>query len=292
MIELQPRLADLHYQLGLAQAGTGAQQAALTSWEKVLELNPEHLNARLALARLALTRGDLDAALDAATAIQKQHPTSSVGRVLEGDIRSHEGSNELALAAYRAAQEVEPQSAVTAKIAASYRRLGDFDAALATLPSWLDNHPDDHPIRVALASSYQSAGEMDKALKHYNLSLRTNNDNAVVLNNVAWIYHGKNDPKALETAKRAYELVPGRPEIADTYGWFLVQEGRVEKGLSLLARAVDQAPQNYDIRYHWAAGLALAGDKTEAREELEKLLSDERPFAERAAAQELLEKLE
>ena len=60
----------------------------------------------------------------------------------------------------------------------------------------------------------------------------------------------------------------------------------------MLAKAVDQAPENHDIRYHWAAGLALAGDETEAREELELLLSMEQSFTERESAESLLKTLQ
>lgn len=55
---------------------------------------------------------------------------------------------------------------------------------------------------------------------------------------------------------------------------------------------MDQAPENHDIRYHWAAGLALAGDETEAREELELLLSMEQSFTERESAESLLKTLQ
>ena len=245
----------------------------------------------MALTRLAIARGDLEGSLELAKSIQARHPTTPVGLVLEGDIRFRDGDNQSAILAYKAAQAIESQSVVAAKIAAGHRRAGDPQAALESMISWLDKHPDDDTIRVALAAGYQSTGNMDEALEHYTRSLRGNRDNAVVLNNVAWIYFGKRDARALETAKRAYELVPQRPEIVDTYGWFLIQEGRVEKGLSLLARAVDQAPENHDIRYHWAAGLALAGDEKEARDELERLLGDEQPFTERESAEKLLKSL-
>ena len=292
LIAHQPRSADFHHLLGLAQAGAGEPQTARQSWNQALALNPDHLEARVALARLQVVAGEIESALESARVIQQQHPSTPVGLALEGDIHSRTGNNELAVAKYQAAQKLQPQSVVTGKIATAYRRLGDVDAAISTLVSWLDNNPNDHVIRVALAAVYQGTGNADEALKHYNRFLNVNQDNAVVLNNVAWIYFGRRDPRALETAKRAYELVPERPEIADTYGWFLVQDGRVEKGLSLLAKAIDQAPQNHDIRYHWAAGLALAGDETEARQELERLLDAGQAFPERESAENLLKTLQ
>ena len=113
----------------------------------------------------------------------------------------------------------------------------------------------------------------------------------IVLNNIARIYFDRGDERALETAKSAYQLAPDRAEVIDTYGWMLVQDGEIKKGLHLLERAIDRAPTNDDIRYHWAAALNLTGERENARVELERTLNHQRPFFERESAEALLEKL-
>ena len=51
-------------------------------------------------------------------------------------------------------------------------------------------------------------------------SCRQPQTSAANLNNLAWLYDQKGDTeKALGHARRAYELSPKRPEIADTLGW-------------------------------------------------------------------------
>ena len=292
MLETYPESAAFHYHLGLAQAGVGNPEAAKESWGKTLELEPNHLEASHALARLSYATGALDAALTAARDLQTNFTSTPAGYILEGDVLGRQGRAQEAIVAYQAAQAIQPQSAVAAKVTAAYRQLGELDTAHQSLVAWLESHPGDVAIRTALAASYHSSGNKQEALKHYESALNLNDNNAIVLNNMAWIYYEQEDARALDTAKRAYELVPDRAEIADTYGWFLVQAGQIEQGLSLLARAVDQAPNNYDIRYHHAAALALAGDELRAREELQALLSDEQQFAERKAAQALLQTLQ
>ena len=49
--------ADLRYALGIAQVGFGDQAPASESWNEVLKLNPDCLNATTALARLAISNG-------------------------------------------------------------------------------------------------------------------------------------------------------------------------------------------------------------------------------------------
>jgi Flp pilus assembly protein TadD len=74
-----------------------------------------------------------------------------------------------------------------------------------------------------------------------------------VLNNLAWLYDARGDARAVPLAKRAYDLLPERAEIADTYGWLLARFGKIEQGISLLDTAAKGAPKNGDIRYHQAA---------------------------------------
>ena len=70
------------------------------------------------------------------------------------------------------------------------------------------------------------------------------------LNNLAWLYYERKDPRALEIAKKAYELAPNSAPIADTYGWILVEKGEIAKGIEILSKAVQLAPDNKEIADH------------------------------------------
>src|SRR3546814_7859923 len=59
-----------------------------------------------------------------------------------------------------------------------------------------------------------------------------------VLNNLAWLKNELGEPNALDYARRAHDLAPDSPEIADTLGWMLVQsKDTAEEGLALLREA-------------------------------------------------------
>ena len=75
----------------------------------------------------------------------------------------------------------------------------------------------------------------------------------------------------------------------DTYGWALVQSGQVGRGLQILKQAVSALPNIPEVRYHPAAALYMAGDKSAARELLRTLLEDNAQFAGRNEAETLLE---
>ena len=86
-------------------------------------------------------------------------------------------------------------------------------------------------------------------------------DNVLVLNNLAWAYQQVKDPRALETAERAYKLKPDNAAVADTLGWMLVEQGNTTRGLELLQKAVAAAPKALEIRYHLAQAWVKSGDK-------------------------------
>jgi cytochrome c-type biogenesis protein CcmH/NrfG len=78
----------------------------------------------------------------------------------------------------------------------------------------------------------------------------------------------------------------------DTYGWIMLRRGSHEQGIELLSRAVESAPENRDIRYYYASGLAMSEDKEQAIKELQIVLADETDFQTRDAAEVLMAKLQ
>ena len=88
-------------------------------------------------------------------------------------------------------------------------------------------------------------------------------------------------------AKRAYEQAGRRPDVADTYGWILVESGLVEKGLAVLERAARGAPDHMEIQYHLAVAVNKAGDAERALEILKRVLASEQRFSAKEDARAL-----
>jgi Tfp pilus assembly protein PilF len=179
-----------------------------------------------------------------------------------------------ALDAARRALERQP----TARRAAAYAQLlvaADRGAeATASLRTWLADHPDDVANRTLLALMLHQAGDRAAATAEYERVLANGPDNAAVMNNLAVLYQEAGDPRAIETARKAYELGTQRPEMIDTYGWTLVRNGRVQEGLTLLQQAYVMAPQHPEIAYHVGAALVQAGRAAEARPILERVVRE------------------
>jgi Tfp pilus assembly protein PilF len=142
-----------------------------------------------------------------------------------------------------------------------------------------------------LAAFYDSKGMRSEAIAQYQRLLADGRKDAVSLNNLAWLLHQQGDPAALDLARSAHELAPGAPEIADTFGWILVQTGNIQQGLEVLKRAEADGGQNGEIAYHLAVAHAKSGQKELAAALLRKLLATTQDFPSRMEAQRLLASL-
>lgn len=293
LLEQAPKDAALRLLLGQAQAASGDAERAQETLRQAIALEDgDFPPAQQSLVALAVREGRPEEALSVARSVQAQHPGQALGYLLEGAIRQSAGDWEAAAGAYRDALEREPSGGVVVRLAAALRRSRDTAAADSALQDWLASHPEDVPVRLALAQSYLQGGAEESARDHYQRILEDRPDHPVALNNLAVVQSRLGAlGNALESARRAHELAPESPPILDTYGWLLVRNDRLEQGLRLLRQAVAAAPGSRDIRYHLAAALAEGGSRREARAELESILADSVAFEERSAAEQLLASL-
>jgi tetratricopeptide (TPR) repeat protein len=160
------------------------------------------------------------------------------------------------------------------------------------LQQWTERHPGPGVAGQALAEAYYLLGDHGRAIALFEAALAEAPENALLLNNLAVIYNDLGDPRALEYAQRAHELLPNAAETGDTLGWVLVNQGDYAQGLKYLRDAQTRAAADPSIRYHVAVALKGLGRTAEAMNELTKLLqgSDE-SFRRRDEAARLLEEL-
>lgn len=264
------------------------------------------------LARLELDKVDADAA---------DHPQLLRARA-QVELRNGRPGEAIRLAQQLASRDAaEPQDLLLlaeaqvanrdhAAAAATYERLsaGGSSAALAMahaqarrragiadpdkpLRDWLQRHPDDHAVRLTIAGTLEQQGEDAAAARELERALaglpEGHSLRAIALNNLAVIQARTNPSRALATARQAYQLGGSLPEIQDTYGWLLVRNGRAEEGLPPLESAAQASAQSAEVRYHYAAALAAAGESQLAAIYLADLLQHDGEFEGRNDAERL-----
>jgi len=291
LVEVEPKSPEAHYLLSAVQVNQKETEAARSNLQQALQLQPDYPAAQFLLGRLDIADKDYAAALGIAADLLKVHPDAAYGDELTGDVHNARKEYQQAADAYVLAQGKADSASLTHKRYQTHLQLGETEAAHETLRQWLADHPEDVPTRSLLAQAQLNANQQAQAIEQYKKLLEYDPDNVSALNNLAWLYQEANNPEGVKYAERAYELVPGRPEVIDTLGWLLVQNGDTNRGLVLLQEAATKAPHIPDIRYHMAAALEKAGRRDEARKELDRLLKSNKTFQERGKAEALRKQL-
>lgn len=263
---------------------------AEASLRQAIILTPGRLNLLSALVSVELRTTGLDAALKLAAALRADAGNMPAAALLQGDLFMQAQQAANAAKAYHSELDLAPSQVIALRLSRAEALAGNLDAGAAVLRNWSVAHPNDPDIERRLASIYLLAQHWDLAQTELETYLRHRPIDAGSLNDLAWVYQLKNDPRALELAKRAYALQPS-PLIADTLGWIMLAHGNVSAAVTTLRLAVSQAPGNPALTYHLAAALQKDGKPDDSMKLLTPILARQEPFDDRQAAEQLMRDL-
>jgi tetratricopeptide (TPR) repeat protein len=171
-----------------------------------------------------------------------------------------------------------PDSPVLVMKLAQAQAATSQDTAVGTLSAWLDKHPDAAAIRLILGNRLLAMKRYDEAAGAYQTVLKSQPDNAVAGNNLAWLYQKTGDRRALGVAEAVHSSNPNDVMASDTLAWILVEGGQSERGLALLETITTSPAASLETRYHLVVALKRVGRVEDARRQLESLLGAERSF--------------
>lgn len=276
LIQVQPRNATHYLQLAAvldrANRLAEARSTLLLAKEKI-SATPKIVRA---LVKVEAKMGHFDKALALIKEQKKEPKTAAIWYDLEGDVYLQQKKYRQAEKAYKLGAKSNDSYTFASKVAISRYAAGDASGAIDSIKAWLKRHPKDVKGALPLAQLYIKFGKFKEAIPLFE---KINNSqasgNALILNNLAWLYSQVHDSRALATAKQAYLLAPTSGAVADTYGWLLVEAGEVDRGIDLLRKAADLVEGNQEIQLHLASALVQkGGNREEAKLLVQSLMSD------------------
>jgi tetratricopeptide (TPR) repeat protein len=137
-----------------------------------LSLQPDFVDAQLALASLEVKAGRYADAIKIAQQMVKQSAKSPIGYIVEGDIMMAEKKFKQAAKLYETAYGLEKSSTVIIKLHAAYLQAGNVDEAEGRLAHWLKESPDDEVVRLYAAESGLKSGNYQNAIAQYEWLLK------------------------------------------------------------------------------------------------------------------------
>lgn len=298
---IAPKAMDdpgLQYDLAVARAAVGDTQGASEASARAVN-NSQHKNipALFLDARLALEQKRIEDARKTIALLKTslgKNPTPAAQAswlTLNGDLARVQSQWPAALAAYSQAFALVPSGETLGRVTLALNASGRNAEAVDKLVGWLKTHPNDVEARFRLADIHMAAGHDAQAKASYEALVAAKSDNAVVNNNLAWLYLKENDTKrGLASAEKAYAAATENPDVMDTVAWLRFKSGKTEGVRALLERAAAKS-KSPEVRYHLAEVMAADGDAAEARAELDALIKEKAEFPSKSAALALRNRL-
>lgn len=292
LVERQPGQPAPLVKLATAKIVAKDLVSARKTLQDALRIQPDFMEAQLMLGGVEIQSSRFDDAQKLAKQVQQQKPDNPAGFVLEGDTAFARKDFPAALAAFERAQKLHPSGALLVRQLQVFNATQRPEEGEKRLAAWLAAHPQDAQIRAALAENLIKRKQYKAAAEQYLILNKSNPNNLLVLNNLAWSLSESKDNRALGFAEQALKLKPENPAVMDTLGWIVVQQGQTQRGIKLLQQALTKAPDVAEIQFHLAQAFALSGDRIRAMSELDRLLTSSVAFPQEQEARAMLKQLQ
>ena len=250
---------------------TGNKKEALSLLNHATSAAPKNLKAHILKAGLLSKDGNIQGAIEIAKHLQSDKQFYPTGLELEGNIWAEAAQFKKASSSFETLWETNKNGKLALKIYRIKKEYSDTNAAMKHIREWVNNNPDALPPITALAMLEQENNNKKMAITLYEKALVIKADNPLILNNLSYIYYEEDNPRALELAAKAYALAPKSAAIADTYGWILIENDQLDKGLPILEQAAKAASTAKEILQHYSEALTRAGKLEEAGQVMEQI---------------------
>jgi tetratricopeptide (TPR) repeat protein len=260
--------------------------------EETLNLDSNHVQARLALTRFQILAGNTKDAEKNLNLMVEESGGNSEVLLLQGLYHDRLGKKDDALKVYQKLLLTSPSSESVSTLAEYLWELDQKEESIAKLEQWLAEHKEDVDVRLLLAKSYVGFGRRLDAISQYKEVLKYSENNVLALNNLAWYLKETDTQQALEYGERANSIAPESTIVLDTLASVLIKSGENERASRMIERGLARKPDSPTLLFRQVELLAAKGEREEASSQLKLLLKKHQAFPERSRAVSLLQQYE
>lgn len=271
LAELMPQSPLPAWRTANVQLANRDQEGAIQSLRRAITLQPEFLEGQRALVGLYMNDKRQDEAQALARKMQTQRPKEDVGYVTEADIQAAGKNWDKAAAVLRSGQKQANSTLLSIKLHTVLLAAGKRPEADQLAQQWQKEHPKDIAFVFYLGDKALERKDLNAAEQYYTTVLKQQPDNALALNNLAWVSGQLKRDNAIGYAERANTLMPEQPSFMDTLATLRADKGEFAKALELQNRALALQPQNALLKLNLAKIQLRAGKTDLARQSLDDL---------------------
>ncbi len=258
-LAINPNYADAHYNLAITFKALGQLDAAVSSYELSLAINPNNAIAHNNLGNVLKELGQLDAAVSSyqrALAINPDYVEahSNLGTTLR-DL----GQLDAAVSSFERALAINPDYVEAhSNLGATLRDLGQLDAAVSCCERALAIRPDYSLAHNNLGDTLRDLGQLNAAVSSYERALAINPNNAITHNNLGNVLKDIDQlDAAVSSYERALAINPDYVEALNNVAEALNELGQQEAAVSSCKRALAINPDY--VNAHVNLGCAFNG---------------------------------
>src|SRR5450759_4682599 len=278
MLKANPGSPDVLFQLGVVNLAENRFKEAEDAFRRSYQLNPANARGLMGIVETEMAQNKTEEALKTLQAESDKAPGRVDLQVVLGDTAARAGKFDLALQTFNRALgqvgKAKGQGDIYLRIGEIYRRKGDLNASVQALRKALETLPDNIMVLSELALVLDEGARRPEARQVYEATLKLDPNNAVVLNNLAFLLceTGGDLDDALTKATRAKQLLPNLLEISDTLGWIYLKKGLQDNAIEIFKDLVSKEPNHSTYRFHLGMAYSQKGDKSKALDQLKEAL--------------------
>ncbi len=289
--KLFPTNATVPFLKGVLYQQQKKTSEARASYEKAFALQPENLQPLELLVNLDLAEKKPEVAAkrinDALEKMPKSPELHSLMAVVYG---SQKKTNEVEKSLLKAL-EFNPNFLPAHRgLAQLYVAANKHPEALDRLNAVVKVSSNDIPALIQIALIQTELKKYSEARDAYERVVAINPRAAAAYNNLAYLYSEQLDQldRAYEAARKARELVPTDPAVADTLGWIVYKRGEFPRALTLLQESAEKLPTEPDVLFHLGMTQYMLSQEAAARTSLKRALESKADFSGRSEAEKRL----
>ena len=200
-----------HNNLGLALAGEGKAEEAISHYNEALRIRPSYATARTNLGAALAKQGKLDEAISNYQEVLRSKPDLAEAHMDLGAALAGQGKIDEAIGHYRDAVRLKPGFAEAyANLGLAFANQGQFDAAIAEYRKAIQLKPSFAEAHNNLGFALASQGKFAESVDHYSESIRYKPDFVLAHINLGVSLANQNKVQEAMTAFReVLRLDPG-----------------------------------------------------------------------------------
>ena len=277
-----PKALILYDILGAAYIGLTNTQKIIESYQKALQLNPNHTDAYNNMGMALYDQGRFDEAVEVYQKAVKLEPEYADAHYNLGNALKQTGDLKQAIESYKASLAINPNDVeLLFNYGNALKSYGDFDQAIEAYFDALKIDPNFAAAQTNMDHVVEEKSKLERLIQKTLKQDGSIPEAAQKLQNMAIWLHGRgNTKKALSNLRKAIAVYPKYAEAYSIQGIFLSEKGDLEAAIDSYKQAIKIKPDYAEAYLNMGNALKDKGNANSAIESYEQAIKIKPDYAE------------